>query len=303
MMKEAYRAPDNHFHWLDVCDPTGMELEQIAEKYNLHPTSVRDCLTPKHLPKVEMIGENIFIILRSYHERARNRGTIRGLTTKIAIFIGKDYIVTIHRKEQAYISQIRDSWVKDPENLENDLLARLLIRIIYGVFSTYTEATYLLERKLESFENRIFREGSNRRSIQEKFLVKRKANVFKHILKMSLDALPKLKNLTVNSTPWFQEMQELGEAQYFASVELLDNVNNLINLQLSLSSQQTSEVVKVLTLFSVFFMPMTFLAGVYGMNFKHMPELDYKYSYPIVLCVMATIASILFTVFKRKKWL
>ena len=98
-------------------------------------------------------------------------------------------------------------------------------------------------------------------------------------------------------------MQELGEAQYFASVELLDNVNNLINLQLSLSSQQTSEVVKVLTLFSVFFMPMTFLAGVYGMNFKHMPELDYKYSYPIVLCVMATIASILFTVFKRKKWL
>lgn len=304
MLIEAYRAPDNSFHWLDVCDPTGAELEQIVEQYGLHAISVRDCLMPKHLPKVEIIEGNVFIILRAYSQRARNSGSVRGLTRKVAIFMGENYLITVHRREDPYIVQIRDNWVKNPNNWEGqDIFARLLIKIFYGVFSTYSEAIYHCEMSLEEFERKIFRAESTRRSIQQKFLVKRKTHVFRRMLRMSLDLLPKIEKYSHSALPWFQDMKELGESLYFSTEEILENVNNLINLHLSLASNQTSEVVRILTFFSVFFMPISFIASIYGMNFKNMPELDYRYAYPIVLCVMLSISGTLFWWFKRKKWM
>lgn len=303
MLIEAYRSPNDAFHWIDITDPTVNELEYISKKYNLHPSSVRDCLMPKHLPKYELIENNVFLIFRSYDERSRNNGTIRGLTRKIAIFIGENYLITLHRNDQSYIVKIRNTWIKNQEHLENNPLQRILFRVIEGVFSTYSEAIYHCETSLEKFENKIFKDQSTQKSIQQKFLFKRKISVVKHMLKMSLDLLQKLKIHFNLETPLFKEIQELAESQYFSAEEVLENINNLINLQLSLASHQTSEVVRVLTLFSVFFMPISFVAAFYGMNFKNMPELDTQYGYPIVISVMFTVACALFLWFKRRKWI
>lgn len=303
MLIEAYRAPNNTFLWLDINDPSVTELEYISETYNLHPSSVRDCLMPKHLPKYEVIENNVFIILRSFDERSRNSGTVRGLTRKLAVFIGENYLITIHRSDQPYIVKIRKTWIKNQKNLEINSLSRILIRIMEGIFSTYSEALYHCESSFEVFENKIFKDKSTQKSIQQKFLLKRKTSVIKHMLKMSLDLLPKLKTHFKSNIPLFKEMQEFGENQYFSAEEILENINNLINLQLSLASHQTSEVVRVLTLFSVFFMPLSFIAAFYGMNFEHMPELNSPYAYPIVIGLMVFIAFILFWWFKRKNWI
>ncbi|HXH54189.1 MAG TPA: CorA family divalent cation transporter [Gammaproteobacteria bacterium] len=303
MLIEAYRAPNNTFHWLDVNDPTITELEHLIQTYNLHPSSVRDCLMPKHLPKYELIENNVFILLRSFDERSRNSGTVRGLTRKIAIFISENYLITVHRSDQPYIVKIRDTWVKNQKNLEASPLPRILFKIIEGLFSTYSEATYHCETSLEKFENTIFKDQSTQKSIQQKFLLKRKTSVIKHMLKMSLDLLPKLKVYFHLDVSLFKEMQELGESQYFSAEEVLENINNLINLQLSLASHQTSEVVRILTLVSVFFMPLSFIAAFYGMNFKNMPELSAQYGYPIVIGLMFLIGCILFLWFKKRKWI
>jgi magnesium transporter len=303
MLIEAYRAPNDTFHWLDITDPTVTELEHISKTYNLHPSSVRDCLMPKHLPKYQEIENNIFVILRSFDERSRNSGTVRGLTRKMAIFIGKNYLITIHRSDQPYIKNIRNTWLKNQKNLDVNPLPRILIKIIQGIFSTYSEAIYHCETHIEKFENKIFKDQSTQKSIQKKFLLKRKASVMKHMLKMSLDLFPRLKTHFYSEPALFKEAQELGESQYFAAEEILENINNLINLQLSLASHQTSEVLRVLTLFSVFFMPISFIAAFYGMNFKNMPELDALYAYPIIITLMLTIIGILFWWFKRKKWI
>jgi len=82
-----------------------------------------------------------------------------------------------------------------------------------------------------------------------------------------------------------------------------ENVTNLLNIYLSLSAQKTNDVMKVLTIFSVFFMPLTFIVGVYGMNFDFMPELRYQWSYPILLVTMFVFSAIIYWWFKRKKWL
>jgi magnesium transporter len=85
--------------------------------------------------------------------------------------------------------------------------------------------------------------------------------------------------------------------------QALEDVNNLTNLHLSFAAQRTNQVMKVLTIFSVFFLPITFIVGLYGMNFKFMPELDEKWAYPVVLVIMGVITATIYVWFKRKKWL
>ncbi len=303
MLIESYRTPDNAFHWLDVIDPTVSELEQISKTYHLHPSSVRDCLMPRQLPKYVLTDNNVFVILRLYDARSENSGTIRGLTQKIGIFISENYLITIHRSHQPYIAKIRESWIKNQKNLAQNPLPNILFKVIEGLFFSYREAIYHCEISLEKFENTIFKDQSTQKSIRQKFLLKRKASVIKHMLKMSLDILPKLKDYFNPNVPLFKEMQELGQNQYFSAEEILENINNLIHLQLSLASHQTSEIVRILTLFSVFFMPLSFVAAFYGMNFKHMPELDTHYGYPIVIILMLAILCVLFLWFKRKRWI
>jgi magnesium transporter len=84
---------------------------------------------------------------------------------------------------------------------------------------------------------------------------------------------------------------------------VLEDVNNLMGMYMSYQSQRTNDVVKVLTLFSVFFMPLTFIAGIYGMNFEFMPELKQRWGYPAVLLTMVTVAAVIYFYFRRKKWL
>jgi magnesium transporter len=85
--------------------------------------------------------------------------------------------------------------------------------------------------------------------------------------------------------------------------QVLDDVTNLMNLNFSYSSQRINEVMKILTMFSVFFMPLTFIAGIYGMNFEYMPELTKKWGYPAVLILMMVIAVVIYQWFKKKKWI
>ena len=85
--------------------------------------------------------------------------------------------------------------------------------------------------------------------------------------------------------------------------QVLEDVNNLLNLSMSFAAQRTNDVMKVLTIFSVFFLPITFIAGVYGMNFQFMPELAQKWGYPASLALMAVVTFIIYQWFKRKKWL
>ena len=192
MLIEAYRATSGDFQWIDLVDPKIDELEYLAKTYHLNITSVRDCLTPKHLPKVETIDNYIFVILRGYDESSHN-STIRALTRKIAFFIGKGFLITVHRNDPAFMAQIRNNWIKNEENLLDEPLPRILIRIIQGIFSSYSQAIYHFERKVEEFEDKIFKNESNKNSIQQKFMVKRKTSVIKQMLKMSLDLLPSLK--------------------------------------------------------------------------------------------------------------
>lgn len=303
MLFDAYTAKDGSFHWVDVVDPTGTELEQLYQKYDLHQISIQDFLDPKHLPKYERIEDHQFIILRSYDDKSKvNANTIRELTRKLAIFVGPDFIITLHRRELPYIVQIRERWIKQQDN-EKEMLPCLLGKIILSVISTYSQGLLRCENDLERFESMMFKNEISSLSIREKFLLKRKAFIFKRLLKMTLEILPKLKTIQDYDPPTFQDLKERTESAYYESEDILEYVNGLITLHLSLASHKTNEVIRVLTTFSVFFLPLTFIVGVYGMNFEHMPELKWEYGYYFAWIFMIIICVLLFIWFRRRGFL
>jgi magnesium transporter len=101
----------------------------------------------------------------------------------------------------------------------------------------------------------------------------------------------------------FRDVQENAESYHFFADELLDDANTLLSVQLAVASHRTSEVMRILTVFSVFFLPLTFIVGVYGMNFEHMPELRERWGYPVILALMVGVTLVIYRWFRRRGWL
>jgi magnesium transporter len=134
------------------------------------------------------------------------------------------------------------------------------------------------------------------------YYVKRQASIAHKILMLMQEPINHIRMIPKDN----QAMQDVHDQHLKMQtlfMQVLDDVNNLMNLYMSFSSQRTNEVMKVLTIFSAFFLPLTFIVGVYGMNFHYMPELSKKWGYPAVILLMITVTVIIYTWFKKKKWL
>ncbi len=289
--------------WIDIVNPDSAELEGVAGQYGLHATSVVDCLQPDHLPKHEKIGEMNFIIVRLYDcYCGGDADTVQKLTRKIAIFWGNSFIITVHRTEQAFLESIRGKW--DFREGSNELLKfHILIDIIQEALLSYDMPLKDAEKQLDEYEESIFRGKADAALIEELYRFRRQTSIYGKMLALTDDLLRAFGDVPAAGMPYYQDLRETAHKMRFAADHLHDLVNNLLNTHLSLASMRTNEVMRVLTLFSVFFMPLTFIVGIYGMNFEHIPELKSPYGYPAVIIVMVSIAAGIYLWFKKKGWI
>jgi magnesium transporter len=119
----------------------------------------------------------------------------------------------------------------------------------------------------------------------------------------TLNATVRMTPIGTPSAPLFQDVRENAESMHAYADELLEDANNLLHIHLGLASQRTNRIVRVLTVFSVFFLPLTFIVGIYGMNFTHMPELQHRAGYPAVWGVMIAVTLAIYFWFRRRGWL
>ena len=297
--------------WIDVIDPSPEDIEEISEKYGLPQHTILDCLDPEHLPKFEKLNNGMnFIILRAYDENApKDADSMQELTRKLAIFITSSFMITIHRKDQPYLAAIRERWHnQETDNCSmNDVVADLFRCMI----ATYDSPIDRGLNQLEQLEMGVFHvQGAKSFKIKEGYYLKRKAFVFRRIMRASLDLLPKMGSTYDVQTSHWQDVKENAEALFFYADELTESVTSLINLHISMATQktteashETNEVVRVLTIFSVFLLPLNVITGIYGMNFDKMPELRWEYGYPMTLLIMLTFIIGTYFWFKRKRWL
>ena len=292
---------DAGWEWIDLEGPEVEELQEVAEQYGLHRSSVIDSLQPEHLPKYEAIGDIAFMIARVYDAGAhREADTIQELTNKIAIFFSGRFVITIHRHPAALVREVREKYV-DTGLVKTP--ADLLVKLIKAVFRTYEVPAGKLAEELDFYEAKTFLNKRMPPLTKGLYHLKRKATVCRRVLRLSEVILGSMQQDGGFQPTAVQDIRDLYVHLETQFEEVNDGTNNLINTYLSLSSQKTNEVMRVLTVFSAFFLPLTFIVGVYGMNFEFMPELEKTYGYPSVLAVMGLVTLAIYLWFRRKGWL
>ncbi|HEY0040826.1 MAG TPA: CorA family divalent cation transporter [Flavisolibacter sp.] len=286
--------------WIDVFNPPEAEMEELAFQFNLNSYTVRDCMQPEHLPKYELVDDVHFLILRFYAANANGqRSTIQELTDKIAIFYTEGFLITIHKAEAHFLDVILRRYVTAGRC---DTTTSLLAKIIWNALETFDEPAERLSALVDNYENQMMLKIAGKDYMEKLFYIKREASLTHKILMLMLEPI----NHTFVHSGEEVELQNVRDQHLkmqTLSGQVLEDVNNLMNMYMSYQSQRTNEVMKVLTLFSAFFMPLTFIAGIYGMNFEFMPELRQRWGYPAVLSVMALVSLAIYFYFRRKGWL
>ncbi|MGB0525097.1 MAG: CorA family divalent cation transporter [Flammeovirgaceae bacterium] len=303
MITKIFNNPEENFEWLDVINPSQEDFDLLTEQYQLHPAAVKDCLSPLHLPKCEQIGHALFIILRYRDEAAgKEADDLRKLTNKVAVFVSEEFFITIHRRSEPFLEGLKDKW-RNYQQVNDPTLRHLFNDFVHTIIYTFDTAMQEDTEQLDDYEKRIFEGEKGADIIRDLYIVKRRSSIFKRILFLTKGTLMEIQKYDNSEDPFSQDLSDSCETLFFFADGLHENVNNLLNLHLSLASHRTNEVMGVLTIFSVFFLPLTFIVGLYGMNFKYMPELEFELGYPIAIMIMLVITVLAYLWFKRKGWL
>lgn len=288
--------------WIDVVGPSPAELHDLAAEFHLPPSAVEDSLDPEHLPKLERFGDTTFLIMRARDREApEDAGTPQELTRKIAIFTREGLLVTVHRTELLEISTLRDRFTNPGEPALTQLA--VLAAVILSILDSYDFPLGSNEAALDAFEENIFDDDLPAPTLRDMHNLKRRIGLTRRLLWQMSNVLDRLVPPADRAEPVYQDMRESAEAYLFWVEQIYDEVNQLLQLNLAMASNKTNDVMRVLTVFSAFFLPLTFVVGVYGMNFVNMPELQARSGYFIVLGVMALMSAGIFAWFRRRGWL
>jgi magnesium transporter len=288
----------DQMQWFDITNPTEEELHSYSKKYNLDYYTLHDCLEPAHLPKKEKLQDFTFIILRVYDDKGKKYpSSIQEMSNKIAIFYNDKIILTIHRVHTAFIEEIKTMY------LENGMISEtseIVTKIMWYAIKSYEPNADALSKAIDYMEKQVFVGRQSKITLEQLYYLKNSCRLNRRIISFSKDVILQ-HTTTENDASALQDVKDLLQKLSLSFDETHDDSANLSTVYLSIVSLKTNDTMKLLTIFSVFFMPLTFIVGIYGMNFEFMPELKWKLGYPFVLLGMLLICFVIFLWFKRKK--
>ena len=302
----------SNLKWLDVQAPHEKKLIEIAKVLGIPSGMILNCLNPDYLPNIDVFGDVYFIMLRVSEPHMKSSAdSIQELTTKIAVFIKGNLIYTFHRlplNEIDHLIQKINENKDDPS--KNDSQSDFIQILMEQVASSYNDPINKLEYETDHFEANILASKKTKNLLKDGFLIKRKASAYKKVIKFTLDTLVKLElKMNIDSNRFGYIKEKLERYQFYAD-DIFENIQGLLNLYIAIQSQKTNEasfktneIVRVLTVLTIFFLPLNFLAGIYGMNFEHMPLLKEYNGFWFALGFMAFICFGLLYYVSRKGWL
>jgi magnesium transporter len=265
------------FEWIDVENPTADNFTEVARKFSLHPTSIQDCLDPEHHPKYERIENSDFFIIRTFDRQSDPKSdTIEELTRKIAIFIKDGKLLTIHRAENLDLRKLADKW-SNALPMKDLPTWNLVNEVIRASLRTFDAPLDEMDREIGRLESNFFsKQGLAEQTplhLEKIYVMKRKLGVVRRNFRLTMDALSKLGLADQSKIPFIQDVREEAESYYYYTADMIESLNNLANVEISLASHETNiashetnEVIRFLTIYSIFFMPLNLIVGFFGMN-------------------------------------
>ena len=296
----------NDFKWTDCEAPSPADLLVLSQEFEIPLSVLNSSMDPENLPRCESLPETTLVIFRVYDSGAKlHHSSIQELTTKLIFFIQEKNILTLHRAPLRFLDEKKDKCAFEKDLSAKNFLKFLISQSILSFDIPLTE----IEHKTNQIEERVYALKRNR-ILRDGYLIKRRASTFKKIFRFTTDVLNKMSSHQELIWSEFQDILDLINRYSYYADDDFENITGLLNLHISLLSQKTNEasfktneIMRVLTVFSIFFLPLNFIAGVYGMNFEHMPELKTENGYFIVLSVMFLIALAIFIWVSRRGWL
>jgi magnesium transporter len=291
-MENIIEKKYKNFIWIDIVGPQKDQLESIAEENNLDYLQIIDSLEHGHLPKFETVTDYSFIILRAYTAGRNDKfSTVGELTNKIAFFYNDNKLITIHRASFDFIKDIKQDFTNSHQ---------LLLYIVNKMVHTFVQPSNWHSYGVDEVEKEIFLNDYSKVSLEELYFQKSQTRIIKKLLQITQDVVNKI-HVDKESHPSLQDVKDRILYLILIYDEVAEDTHNLMNTYLSLIATKNNDVMKLLTIFSAFFLPLTFLVGLYGMNFVFMPEIHWKYGYLFAVILMVIICIIIFYWFKRKK--
>ena len=290
------------FVWVALFEPSDEELATMQAEFNLHELAVEDARHGHQRPKIEEYGDSLFAVLHIVETQGEELNV-----GEVDVFVGRNYILSIRSRTQQALLGVRSRSEREPELLKLGA-GYVLYAITDSVVDRYFPVLEALEIELEQIETRIFAGQNNRAIIESLYILKQKLMTLKHATSPLLEAIGKLYGGRV---PYqCSRLQEYFRDIYDHLVRLNQSIESLremvttaISVNLSLLTIQENEVTKRLAACAALVAVPTLIAGVHGMNFKHMPELDWFVGYPLSVGMMAAIDLYLFYRFRKSKWL
>jgi len=290
--------------WVDMEDVTNEDAESLSNVFRFHPLAVEDCVSKDiHPPKIDDFDDYLFIIVHgiNYHIESDVAET-----TELALFLGKNYVVTSHNVPMRSVSSMLDRIRKDGRLMRKG--ADFLVHdIIDALVDNIMPTINGMDEKNDQLEDEALHEPK-RETLMSIMQLKRS------ILALTRVILPQREIANRLSRGEYALISERAQIYYrniydhLVRIEMLtlglrDMTESVLSTYLSSVSNRMNEVMKVLTLIATIFIPLTFIAGIYGMNFANMPELGWRYGYFGILIVMAVAGISLAVYFKRRRWL
>jgi magnesium transporter len=290
------------FVWVAIKDPTEEELETMRREFDLHPLAVEDAHRGHQRPKVEEYGDSLFTVMHIVE--------LKGDEAEVAevdVFTGPNYVLSVRRGTEHGFVAVRERTEREPEMLRHGS-GFVLYALMDNVVDRYFPVVDALEVELEKLEERIFAGGSPKAIIEELYTLKHKLMVLRHAVDPLIEATHRLYGGRVPQVC-------IGTQEYFRDVHdhlirvsqgidgLRDTVATAMSVNLSMITLTENEVTKRLASYAALVAIPTMIAGIYGMNFKYMPELEIPWMYPAVLAVMAVLDLYLYARLRKAGWL
>ena len=297
------RQVEQNVVWADVTDPTSSDFEELAEEFGFHPLSIDDCRSEHQRPKVEEFPGYYFIVL---YEAELVGATDALELRELNIFLGKNYLVTVHSRPIRAIETANRLWREwlDRSEQGSGLLAYLLID---AVVDDYLPLLDVISERMDDLEDSIFGEF-NAAAIEEIFTIKKKLLYLRRAITPLRDVF---NSLLRREQPIFaREIHFYFQDVFDHLIRVADTIDTLrdmlgstMDAYLSVSGNRMNQIMKRLTSISTILMSATLIAGIYGMNFVFMPELSWRYGYVFSLLSMVAVALGLYLYLRKVKWL
>lgn len=297
-----YLERNDCFVWVGLRDTTDAELETMQKEFGLHDLAVEDARHGHQRPKIEEYGDELFVVMHIIEPDEAELAV-----GEISIFVGRNFILSIRNRTKQGFLGVRERCVREPELLRLGS-SFVLYALMDAVVDRYFPVIEKLESQLEAIEERLFDKNAALTNIEQLYELKRKVGVLKHAVLPLMEATGKLHGgrvppVCTSTQDYFRDVYD-HLARINSTIDAIrDTITTAILVSQSTVSIEQNEINKRLAAWAGIFAVATAFAGIWGMNFRNMPELSLEYGYPLALAVIIGTCGYLYYRFKRSGWL